>query len=1106
MGTILSQLPQLSQLDGQLEPVVKKLVDIAGAADGFSLGDLAGLLNNAQSLALPTGADLIGGAMATLGKMAAAISASPDELTGALRKGLETLVTDTAGIGALLGPLASMMGKVRPFLEQTDAFIRAAGEVKKLIGTVGGRFAGLSLTGPASLLELFSRALAVFPGAASMAPFKDMRDQVETLKSWISSDAHALASVFSAQIGSLAESLHAQLDSAMEGGETQLAEIQAGLSCLDRGRLFDPFEAALTEIGSIAPGNARQVRDYVQALQARKEQLLPLAASLTQQSQAALDLFSRFDAERLAADLQTIVSRILDVAGKEDAGALAEILGRLKTAIAGMNLGIIEGGIEDARTKIDSVLAGIDLASLSQSVTEIGQRLSTTGQEVDRAMVQVSAFLSAQVTKLTSALGELDLSAVVDQVKNAFGTLHDGVQNLLKDAEAVCSQAGALTDSLSDELDGLDERIGLLRSAIEDLLGKVGDVLSSDSVKSALDTAQQGIDGIVQMLQNVDLSAVFDKAISQIADAQGKVAQIDVSQLNEVLRAALQAALMVIRRIDFQAIGSHLKDEFKSVGDAIDTPIAPLKSAYQKVLDGLTGFDPGAFVGQELKTQFDALVASLSRIEPGTILQPLKTLLDTLIKKLEVLKPDALLKPLCDLHAQLMAGLTALSPQSLIAPLNELLGKATTAIANLGIDDLTATFQKALDLVKGVIDSMGIGDLTVNTGLWKSLQDLPLQAAGMLSGLETRIDALIDALLASVGKIPMTEIQPALDKLRASIGELENIVRAPKIRADIRALVSTLGTQDFSGAMSELTHRWSDEKTRILAIAGSIDVDDTDLATLRQGLQDLSPVAVLADAAVLVNDIETSAKGALAALEQGCARLDAVLTAGHACLDSLLPEKDTIEGVMEMLRVTLDAQLGRPFKGVLQEARNRIEDLAKTLKSALDLALRFQAPFQALSVLPEGIRTMGQAIANARKKITGLNLGFLADEMEGVVAAARDQLQKADPGALSAQLAESYDLVVEALKGLYPEDDVKKLNDLYQDKIVKKIGNLDPAQVIGVPLSDAYHKLIDQAEELGVDKLFGALDAEKDDLCQQLNEGIDRTGQAFQQLLAALPA
>jgi hypothetical protein len=1091
-------------LDNPLSVVLGGFANVTLKVDGFSPGDLGSLVSSVRGLSIPDSRSLISSTLGSLGEMARILPSDSAAFTEALREGLESLKTDTSAVSDILGPIGTLIEALTPFIGQTDQLAQMTTQIGSVATDIIDKAAGLNLTNIAGQLDAISQFLDLFPELVSVGPLAELRGQIDTLKAWLTLGSADLSELFRARIQAVADVLSGPLNAAAQVGVGRLTELQAQLPALDRTTWCAPYGAALDALATIDTTDFTQVDGYLVLVDGKVAQVTAAANTLAQNVQAMLDGLEQLEAGRLAQNLQYALLDIFSAVAPERPGPLAVFFDQISKMVLQLNLDSARKTVEDVGQRVDEALGGLHLGELTTTVEQISTRLASTVGEVDRALVSVAAALSNLVKQLRDLLKNLKLAQLVNQVQTALGSLSDRVNELLPTVTAVRGQVEGFVSEVEQELAKIN--MADLVSALQGFLDQILGVLNNPDIKGVLDNAKNGIGAMVAKLDAVSLTPIFDQVIEQINEAKGKAAEIDVSKLNDMLKVALAAAVAVVREVDFASqIAQGLSDEFNTILTAGGDLVAPLHEKYLEIGGQLDVFAPGKIIADRLQPPYQELLDGLEAIEPAKILEPLGNVYEELLSKLEPLSPAALLAPLTDLHGQVVALLQSLSPATLIAPLNALLGEVTSILDALGIEPLMEKMTQTVNQLNGMLDGLQIGDMLRGTEAWATLTNAQGQGSSVLDGIETQVDAFMDEMASSVAAVDMSVLQPALTALQGAIAAVEGHVHASPVLVGIGVITNALGTVDFDGCMANLTQKWTAQKARFAAVTPPPEAADQ-FALLKQHVQELSPIVVLATPAALMSQARTKALAAEADLAAGQQAMVAALSQGQDKLSALLPPDGTAAGFAQMLRATLEAEIGGPIKALVVALRLRLQGLNDLIQASLALAIKLQAPFQALGVVPEGLGSMAAALVEAKNKITGFNLNFLQDELQGVVDEAVAQLQAANPATVLSELQTVYSNILQALQGLYPESAIEALNTTYQEQIVKKFADLAPAETIGKPLDAKFQQLLQLKVVLSLDVIFEALNTKLETLGAEMEDGLQCTAEAFNELLTALPS
>ena len=766
--------------------------------------------------------------------------------------------------------------------------------------------------------------------------------------------------------------------------------------------------------------------------------------------------------------------------------------------VSGINL-----AIERLDQFIDQRLGGIDFSKVTETLEAIVTRIGDTVDIVDGQLIQLATLLSNLVKDLQGLLGSVNLTELVSQIQAAFTQLSNQAATLFAQINAIPQEIDSFINTLSQDIQAID--IQALEQGIRNLLNQITAVLDDPQIRHLREEAQQGIEQVAQNLEAVTLKPVFDRVIDEIENLETKLAEIDVSQLNELLKNALKEALEQVIDINFtEDVAADLIEEFQQLLSQSVELIQPLEEKYLEIVGQINQFDPGALVSEQLAQPFADLVSQLNTIEPSQILAPLQALYEALLGQLKPLSPSALLAPLTQVHGQLTSALSSLSPQQLIAPLNQRLAEMTAVLDQLGLEAFISQITDSVSKINTLISSLSLGEQLKNSDFWTLLQGLTLEGNNLLQDASTQVDQFLDQLIAQIPDLDMSVLQPVLDALQTAIATVESHLNTPAVLNPLNQLAIDLDREAFNNCLTNLTQRWLAQKARFEAVTPPPELVDR-YEDLKARVNQLSPLQLLATPAVLVEQLEgaiSNKQTQLLNIQQG---LVSLLADNRDQLSALLPAETTVASFKQLLRQGLEEQIGQPAKDLLRSLNTKLTQLSEALEALVAIGLKFKAPSEFLTLVPDSIEQIGETLIAIKNKITGINLNFLADELQGVIDQVLTQLGSLEPSALVADLESLYQNLLTTLEGLYPAAALDSIDQTYQDGVLTKIAELDPAKTIGEPLTEEYQKILKLQEELNIAQIFAALESKLNHLGQELEDGLASSETAFDQMLAAVP-
>jgi hypothetical protein len=435
-------------------------------------------------------------------------------------------------------------------------------------------------------------------------------------------------------------------------------------------------------------------------------------------------------------------------------------------------------------------------------VSEIGNKILTAIadkiEQAGKALDQVQAYLTNTINKLVDFVEQTaaksdEIVKPLKQAINQFATA--AVQGI----ETVAQQIKQTTQTIEKSLDEVNKKITTelsqeqLKAKIKELLGKVTGVLQSQTVKDALNKADQGIDQVVAALQKVSLEPAFQLAVTQTNKLELELKKIDVSTMGTAQKTALKVGVKILQEIDVPGVvNPELTAAFDSLLDPVVGLVDSIQGEIKQVDEQVKSFAPGTLVKTFLDPYIQSLVTELNKYKPSVLLETVKQLYETLLEKLEILNPNQLLERLEELYEKLLAVVDSLSPEKLTQFLTEKLNALKGILDNLPVEQLINKVIEAIGDVEKLLGGLGL-DNVLNSGFWQTLEEiLSLNLQEQIQ----QVDTIKAKIIERVNNIDETKLIAALTSLRAN---LTNYATDPNIA--------------ISNAKNELNQAWSNYQT-----------------------------------------------------------------------------------------------------------------------------------------------------------------------------------------------------------------------------------------------------------------------------------------------------
>lgn len=1089
MSTILELLPQPSALDAPLIPVLENFQSLIPTS--FSSTELQQVLAEGGNLPIPDSLALVSEPLSNLQQIAAKLPSKPGEITATLQQELNNLLKNGGALGDLLKPIARFLEVIAPLLEKFDFFSNFVIRINDKVNGFSEQVENRKLADTASqfqdLLEIFD----LFPEFNHVSPFKELKAQVERLPQLLSGDDIVV------EIKTLGVNLLEELNNLMQWRLDEVSQIEVPLAALNYSHWLEPYNQALEGVKEIDLNNLNQIETYLTVLETQVSRVELIRTDLTNQTQSALEKLESFDGskffEKWSDRLKTDLIRI----SPETPSVLSETLGQMQKLVDGLEIGAVQSEIARIGQQLNQVPGKMNFSSVPRKMGAIANKIASTVDTVDQGLVKVATFLSNLVKELGDLIGRVNLPELGEKVRSEFKKLSDHVNGLLFKVEVIPNTIEDLVKKLGTQVEGIN--LEALKKKIAEFFEEITSVLNDPQIQYIRTSAQQGIEAIAENLSSLSLKPVFERVLSEMADVKTKLATVNVSQLNDLLKKALKLALDELRKIDFaQDVADKLKEEFHKILKDSTGLIKLLQGKYQEIVAQIKQFAPGTLIADKLAPSFEKLVAELEEFEPSKLLTPLKDLYDLLLNKLNVLSPKALLSPLSTCYSKLMDSLRSLSPQDLITPLNNLLSQFTSLLDRLKIEEFIFQANSNFSKIKTLIGNVSPGQPLQKNDFWQKLKQLQSQGKNLLENGEKQIDQCLEDLIKLVPEETLNTLTPLLKQLQQMRAIIDNQMTHPAVQR-LQAIAESLKEKSFAKGVTELTKRWLAEKQRFNGITPPPELVE-DYNQLKEQLQLLSPIQVLGEATTKVERFTTRLSAVQTELTLGQQNLSNLLTPYQDKLFAILPQQATT--AVDFLRYSLAWQIGRPGKKLLGTLKQKLAQLDQLFIAIEAIALKFTVPLEALTAIPGSI---SESLLEIKKKITALNFDFLQDELQAVIDKVINQLDSLNPDTLLDALEKVYQNLINTIKGLYPTAAVEKLDDIYKNIVLEKLKALHPQETIAKPLDNEYQKIRELQEQLNLDKIFDALIGKLDTIEQELDDGLKQTATAFNQLLQALP-
>ena len=162
-----------------------------------------------------------------------------------------------------------------------------------------------------------------------------------------------------------------------------------------------------------------------------------------------------------------------------------------------------------------------------------------------------------------------------------------------------------------------------------------------------------------------------------------------------------------------------------------------------------------------------------------------------------------------------------------------------------------------------------------------------------------------------------------------------------------------------------------------------------------------------------------------------------------------------------------------------------------------------------LLLIPQAMTAIRGAMQQLLATIQALDLTFLADEARQIFLSVRSKLVALDPAQIRAAVEAAFKSVIDSLtlEKLLPANAVRQLDQSYE-QVLTTLRGVDPTRLIVEVVQPEFEAAIKPLLEVifSLSALLEALVERLDGLGDELDQGLSRTGDAFERMVRAVPA
>jgi hypothetical protein len=900
----------------------------------------------------------------------------------------------------------------------------------------------------------------------------------------------ALSSAISVDRISALNTVKAELISSMAAAK---AEFDAGN--FSNTAAFDQVQAAFQKLA-----------DLIAAMTSGSRRLLDQAG-------ATVDGITKLMSEQFD-NFQQI--EIVDLGNIKD--KFSQAIKKVEDAVKGLDLGSVKQKVEDVFSKINDTIGRFDLSQLTSKLSGLQDELKSILDSLDAALLGAVASIRSVFTQIkdalksvASSLGTYDDDGVFhfkleqeisDFLNGIKETLQNTIQPLLNDFKNTISQA---LQQVHDGLVTVKGEIEKVKTQLQEMLQGVNDQIQSLDVPGTLESARQTLDDMLKELGDFDFEPVVVPVISEIDEISGELKKIDVSSLNDFTKGALKVSVSVVLAVDFEGqITAVLMEEFDKLLEVPKQGLTEIETSVEALIKRFSDFAPGALLAP-LDEVFAPVTKLLGEINLESLVKPLDEWYGRLLAELDKIAPGALLQPVVDLYGKLSATLDAVSPEQLIRPLNDAIDAIKAQVKKIDVTGLAGDLAGVLTQVKDALDKVSPERLIapIIDAFDKIMAALDNFDPSILLKPVGEIFDSLTAPLANATAEHAHLISEATAGLRSVIDifDPKNVFRLVREQAgNINDIAKQI---DVGALLASLKAPYDAMQASFSANGGGVNV------SFAASIEGLNPLRnpTLTQAANDLQQIQAKLN-ALAQAQPPADLLKRYESDIRTKIESLIPvwakeniSADSIRRAFQVLNpMNLSADIKKLWDAIKDQLRNfdpRI--LQEQIKGSFE-----KAKSAILSLDPKAILAQVQGVIDELvKRLDVIDLKVITNELKDIVDELKNIAAGLNPERIIAQLQDLIDEVKSIAGNLQPSQILRELNEPFA--LAKSIvAEFDPAS-FKEPLQAVFEGIQKVLAAIDVGVILQPLNERLQQLHDELEDALKRTGTAFNGMLASIP-
>lgn len=954
-----------------------------------------------------------------------------------------------------------------------------------------------------ALLQLLSDQLALLPRESipvqNLPILDELRDKLSTVLGWLNQDSAALGAGLANSIQRLETYIRAGIyDNTLAPLKTRMETLRGAVSLIDLQTTLDAIRDGLAALAAqVNSANLSASGDLVAALSAHIDTLRTSGADI-------LLHWVNEDGRLLVAGLSALEDRleerIADVllltAPATDLKAIGLLLDPLNKVLDPAGISAFIGGIHSLFNLIDNLVSKLNLTQIADAVQEVVDEAVGAVHALQNLLVNVTVEFSMLVNRVERAINDIGITRLVDELRQVLEQFeHTVVQGLNNLFSPVRQLLLTTFDTINNFVAGFDPR-AILQSVL-DLIRVLTDLLSNPVLLDTIHRLKGILGDVNNELGSLSFRSVTDvviEGIGVVEDAFDIVAKIPMTDsIREEVSKALNAIPATIRPAT-DAINAGLEE---IVEEGAKPVLVSIKDKPAELVAEVKKYSPDKYLGDRLSAPYKAFVNELEKLKPTTLMRPVSDGLHQVLDQVrKAADPDKVFDLLKGPFNSLYNALDSLNPSKLIQPLQDKLSQGIHAITdNLPLDAADAVFNQVNSITALLQEA--INDAHQVRDAMTSIND-------RLNGLSTanaQLQQLGDEIVAKLDTVSdFSGISAALNGVEQAIDDIQAAPLQQDLFPVLDGLITQITALDPQNRLIGLVQAQrgfplaalnalpdSPQKTAILNLLAGFDPMDNEFTLPLGGLQDR------------LNDLQTARTQLLAFFGTWQSRYHLP----NGPLSRFRQKNLTLPQLKAMLADTVHTQLSATLSPAFQIIEKFQAMLSALLDEITDLTSRLEVQAASLVQIGKALEEMRQGIHDLVDLLNGLDITFIAKEIDDLFAAVKVQLDAINPQNISNLLKGTFNHLLDALDpntllGLPDLDNRHKtLINLLKDR--------DPKVLLTQTVQPEFDKILVFLAEFDISELLNTFLQRIEDLKTQLGTELDRTADAYEGMVRAIP-